>query len=248
MQNRVLEKEPLTAEESEHDAPLITAKSGEIQGESRCPEGPTETGSSEASAPKEPEIQEATVPLSRYEELFKAKEELLDLLLRRQAEFENIRRRNEKEKGEFQEYALSQFISKLLPALDGLERGIHSPSGENVESFKMGLALLLKQFRDILSASGVQPIIAVGEPFNPNLHFAVLKEETGAVPENQILEEYQCGYLFKDRLLRPSMVKVAVATVGGSDPQLPETVSTEAPPIPEEKPEQMGVPGKPRSS
>jgi molecular chaperone GrpE len=185
----------------------------------------------------EHEVQPAFVSLSRYEELAKAKEELLDLLLRRQAEFENMRRRTEKEKGEFQEYALSHFISKLLPLLDGLERGIHSPTGESVESFKQGLALLLRQFRDILSTTGVQPIVAVGEPFDPNLHFAVMKEEAEGVAENQILEEFQCGYLFKDRLLRPSMVKVAASAHAGSAAPAPEAEMPEAPTLPGEKPE-----------
>jgi molecular chaperone GrpE len=163
-----------------------------------------------AESSRENGEQPSSVPFSKYADALMAKDELLDMLLRRQAEYENLRRRTERDKNNFLEFALSDFIGDLLPVLDGLERGLNSPHGESIGNFKMGLCLLLKQFRDILGSAGLQTINTQGQFFDPNLHHAVLREENDQVPENQILEEFQCGYLFKKRLLRPSMVKVAV--------------------------------------
>jgi molecular chaperone GrpE len=156
-------------------------------------------------------ISEGTVPMEKYDEVLRAKDELLDMLLRRQAEFENLRRRTEREKSEFLEFALSIFVKELLPILDGLERSLQTPQGETLESFKMGIYLVLKQFRDILGTAGLQAIKTQGQLFDPNLHHAVIKEETTEFPDSQIVEEFQSGYTFKDRLLRPSMVKVAAS-------------------------------------
>jgi molecular chaperone GrpE len=156
-------------------------------------------------------ISEATVPLDKYDEVLRAKDELLDMLLRRQAEFENLRRRTEREKSEFLEFALSSFVMELLPILDGLDRSLQATQGETLESFKMGICLVLKQFRDILDAAGLRAIKTQDQQFDPNLHHAVIKEETTEFPDNQIVEEFQSGYTFKDRLLRPSMVKVAAS-------------------------------------
>lgn len=138
------------------------------------------------------------------------KEDLYDRLLRKHAEFENFRKRTEKEKQDFYDFALSSFMQSLLPVLDGLERGLSAPAGETVENYKKGIELVLKQFRDVLSAVGIQPIRATGKMFDPNYHQAVLREESAVLPENEVIEEMQRGYTFKDRLLRPSMVKVAI--------------------------------------
>jgi molecular chaperone GrpE len=174
--------------------------------------------------------EEALVPLEIHQEVIQAREELLDLLLRRQAEFENLRRRTEREKTEFFEFALANFMLELLPILDGFDRGLNSPHGESVENYKSGMELLSKQFHSVLESAGLRRIETQEAVFDPNLHFAVMKEETLGIPDSQILQEYQPGYLFKDKLLRPAMVKVAVqpasqtATIEdehetGSDPE-----------------------------
>jgi molecular chaperone GrpE len=163
--------------------------------------------------PAEPAPALEVVTLEKYQEALKAKDELLDLLLRRQSEFENLRRRTEREKSEYFEFAHANIIKGLLPILDGLERSLSAPEGNTIENFRMGIFLLLKQLRDILEAAGLQVILTKGQQFDPNMHHAVLKEETFDYPDNQIIEEYQRGYVFKDRLLRPSMVKVAVPAV-----------------------------------
>ena len=152
-----------------------------------------------------------TVSAEQFEALQKEKQDLYDRLLRKQAEFDNFRKRTEKEKTESYDFAVANFILGLLPALDGLERGLSVTEGETVESYKRGIELILKQLRDQLASAGVQPIRVTGKIFDPNFHQAVMREESAVLPENEIIEEMQRGYTFKDRLLRPSMVKVAVA-------------------------------------
>lgn len=147
----------------------------------------------------------------QFEALQREKNDLYDRLLRKQAEFDNFRKRTEREKIESYDFAVSGFIQGLLPALDGLERGLSVTEGETVESYKKGIELILKQLRDQLASAGVQPIRVMGKMFDPNFHQAVMREESAVLPENEIIEEMQRGYTFKDRLLRPSMVKVAVA-------------------------------------
>jgi molecular chaperone GrpE len=151
-----------------------------------------------------------TVSVEQFEALQKEKRDLYDRLLRKQAEFDNFRKRTEKEKIESYDFAVANFILGLLPALDGLERGLSVTEGETVESYKKGIELILKQLRDQLASAGVQPIRVTGKMFDPNFHQAVMREESAVLPENEIIEEMQRGYTFKDRLLRPSMVKVAV--------------------------------------
>ena len=170
---------------------------------------------------------EGAASAQQIETLEKEKQELYERLLRKQAEFENFRKRTEKEKHEFFDYTLFHFVQGVLPVLDGLERGLAVTEGETVENYKKGIELILKQFRDLLSGVGVQPIRATGKMFDPNLHQAVMREENGALPENEIIEELQRGYTFKERLLRPSMVKVAVPA---SDPDDAENVAAEPTP------------------
>ena len=143
-------------------------------------------------------------------ELQKVKAErdsLLDRLARAQAEFENARRRAGKEQQDFRDYASFDTIKSLLPVLDSFERALNvkSEAGE----FRSGVELIYKQLQDVLAKMGVRPIRAKGEPFNPHYHEAIEMVETTEVPDHEVLEELQRGYKFKDRLLRPAMVKVA---------------------------------------
>ena len=148
-------------------------------------------------------------------ELQKVKAErdsLVDRLARAQAEFENARRRASKEQQDFRDYATADAIKALLPALDSFERALHSSSERGISEggdFRSGVELIYKQLQDALAKLGVRPIPAKGEPFDPHYHEAVELVETTDVPDHEILEELQRGYKFKDRLLRPAMVKVA---------------------------------------
>jgi molecular chaperone GrpE len=171
---------------------------------------------SEDSAAAEPiaargEAQAGAEPAALQQELEKAKAErdtLLDRLARLQAEFENARKRAAKEQQDFREYAAADVIKALLPTLDSFERALQVSASDSGE-FRSGIELIYKQLQDALAKLGVRPIPAQGKPFDPHLHQAVEMVETDEVADHHVLEELQRGYKFKDRLLRPSMVKVA---------------------------------------
>jgi molecular chaperone GrpE len=152
---------------------------------------------------------ESTVSLSQHIQLQAEKEALFQRMLRLQAEFDNFRKRTDRERKDFFDYALADFVRKLLPVLDGFERGLFAPEGETVENFKTGFQLILKQFKDVLIQAGLQPIPTSGQFFDPNYHQALMREETETFADNQIISEMQRGYTFKGRLLRPSLVRVA---------------------------------------
>ena len=143
-------------------------------------------------------------------ELQKVKAErdsLIDRLARAQAEFENARRRAAKEQQDFRDYATMDSIKLLLPVLDSFERALQVKS--EASDFRSGIELIYKQLQDALSKLGVTPIMAQGQPFDPRYHEAIEMVETTEVPDHAVLEELQRGYKYKDRLLRPAMVKVA---------------------------------------
>ena len=133
---------------------------------------------------------------------------LIDRLARLQAEFENVRKRTAREQQEFREYAVADAVKALLPTLDSFERALQTSAAEKSE-FRSGIELIYKQLQDALQKLGLRAIPAKGEPFDPHLHEAIEMVETTDAADHQILEELQRGYKLKDRLLRPSMVKVA---------------------------------------
>jgi len=133
---------------------------------------------------------------------------LIDRLARLQAEFENARKRTAREQQDFREYAVSDAVKALLPTLDSFERALQTGAGEKSE-FRGGIELIYKQLQDSLQKLGLRAIPAKGEPFDPHLHEAIEMVDTTDAADHQILEELQRGYKLKDRLLRPSMVKVA---------------------------------------
>ena len=135
--------------------------------------------------------------------------DLQDRMLRRQAEFENFRRRNERDRSDFLEYAGMEFVRELLPILDDFERARKTECTD--ESYRKGIELIYQRLQDVLKKMGLEPIdVAPGTEFDPNLHQAVVRLETEDAPDNTILEGFQRGYNFKGKLLRPVMVKVAV--------------------------------------
>jgi molecular chaperone GrpE len=140
---------------------------------------------------------------------------LFDQLLRKQAEFENFRKRTEREKLEFMRFANFEIARDLLPALDGFERALKVGTPEALAGFKRGMEMVYKQLMDELVKVGLKPIESVGQKFDPNFHQAVVHEEHDDLEENLVIEEFQRGYLFQGRLLRAAMVKVAV---GKKDP------------------------------
>ena len=135
------------------------------------------------------------------------RDSLLDRLARAQAEFDNARKRAVKEQQEFRDYAAADAIKSLLPVVDSLERALQAKS--DAAEFRSGVELIYKQLQAALAKLAVHPIAAKGEPFDPHYHEAIEMVETTEAPDHQVLEELQRGYKFKDRLLRPAMVKVA---------------------------------------
>jgi molecular chaperone GrpE len=140
--------------------------------------------------------------------LLEEKNDLLDRLLRRQAEFDNFRRRADREKAEVIEYANSESVGAIVPILDDFERALKV---ENTGSeYSRGMELIYQRLSDALKKLGLEPISAKGQKFDPHVHHAVDRVETADAEEDTILDEYQRGYNFRGRLLRPAMVKVAV--------------------------------------
>lgn len=136
-------------------------------------------------------------------------EELQDRLMRNMAEFENFRKRSEKEKTQMFEIGAKDIIEKMLPVLDNFERGLGTVSEEEKEgAFVQGIEQIYKQFLKVLEDAGVKPIEAVGKEFDPNFHNAVMHGEDEELGENIVSEEFQKGYLYHDTVVRHSMVKV----------------------------------------
>ncbi len=137
-------------------------------------------------------------------------EELTDRVQRQMAEFDNFRKRTEKEKAAMFEVGAKSVIEKILPTLDNFERGLGGLTDEQKEDpFVQGMEKVYKQFLTTLEGIGVTPIEAVGKPFDPNFHNAVMHVEDEETEENTVVEEFQKGYLYRDSVVRHSMVKVA---------------------------------------
>jgi molecular chaperone GrpE len=150
---------------------------------------------------------ESSAPESELQKLKAERDSLLDRLARAQAEFENVRRRASKEQQEFRDYAVADAVKTLLPSLDSLERALQVKS--DAAELRGGVELIYKQLLSALSRLSVNPIVSKGEAFDPRFHEAIEMVDTNDAPDHQVLEELQRGYKFKDRLLRPAMVKVA---------------------------------------
>jgi molecular chaperone GrpE len=135
-------------------------------------------------------------------------EDFRDRYLRTLADFENFRKRSEREKNDFQRYALAGMVRDLLPVLDNFDRGLdHAEEGDE---FHKGMALIYKQLFDVLQRHGLKPITESGVRFDPNIHEGVVRVEDSSVPSHTVVEVMQKGYFLHDRLIRPAMVKVAV--------------------------------------
>ena len=136
-------------------------------------------------------------------------EELNDRLMRNLAEFENFRNRSEKEKSAMFEIGAKSVVEKILPVVDNLERGFDGLSDEEKATpFAKGIEAVYKQLLTAFEEMGVTPIEAVGQEFDPNFHNAVMHEEDDSEETNKVIEEFQKGYMYKDTVVRHSMVKV----------------------------------------
>lgn len=148
---------------------------------------------------------------AQVETLAREKATLYDQLLRRAAEFENYRRRIERERTDAYQRARVEVLVEFLPVVDNFERALSSleNSGGDAEALRHGVELIHKQFKDALTKFGLEPVDAIGQTFDPHLHEAVTIEATDKHKENTVIEEFQRGYRIGDKLLRPAKVKVA---------------------------------------
>lgn len=191
----------------EHELPGADIADDEVIFLDPDPEGPAvaEPDAAEPAAAARP-----APPPSRgeMEKLKAERDELFDKLARLQAEFDNYRKRLAREQQEFRTFALADAMLQLLPVLDSFDRAVDA-HGAPPSDLRAGVELMHRQLHDTLSKLGLQPVDARGKPFDPHQHQAVEVVETSEAEDNTVLEELQRGYMLRDRLLRPAMVRVA---------------------------------------
>jgi|ERR1051326_1027396 molecular chaperone GrpE len=177
-----------------------------LDGEEPKPEDPRMGG---------PELAELIASRAELKRLEAALAEAQDALARRQADFDNYRKRIERERGETYNRIVAEVSRKLLPVVDNLnraldaERSVQAGESQEFKHFLHGVELIGRQLNEVLEAFGVQPIVAVGEPFDPHIHEAVVTEPSDEHEPDTVTAELARGYRIGDRLLRPAMVKVA---------------------------------------
>jgi molecular chaperone GrpE len=171
----------------------------------------TPDSQSSAQAAEEPvEEQNATESASSLEKAERQRDEYYDLLVRKTAEFDNFRKRTERERQNLADSAAASLITELLPLVDDLERALQAEaSGESASAYRRGVELIHKQLLDVLRKRGVRPLETLGADFDPYYHQAVSHEPAAGRRDGEIIDEFRRGYMLGDRLLRPAMVRVA---------------------------------------
>lgn len=226
-EEEVLEETVKEAEVPKEDIPE-EASGEETEAEEEAGEDTEEDGEEESEEPSDEAGEQPEEPQKKERKLNwtkmgkgaakETKEDILsaelaeekDKYARLIAEFDNFRKRNEKEKDQMYDFGAKVVVEKILPVIDNFERGLNALTDEEKEgAFAKGMDKTYKQFMDILDSIGVKPIEAVGEQFDPEIHNAVMHVDDEQAGENIVVEEFQKGYMYKDKLVRPSMVKVA---------------------------------------
>ena len=154
---------------------------------------------------------DAAVPADPLADLQRERDDYYDRWLRKTAEFDNYRKRVERERREQRELAVADLLQELLSAVDDFDRALTVDAGEGGASYRKGVELIHSKLQDLLRKQGVTPIPAVGADFDPNLHQAVTQESSPGHRDGEVIDELRRGYLINGRLLRPAMVKVAKA-------------------------------------
>jgi molecular chaperone GrpE len=147
------------------------------------------------------------------------KEDLLQTLVRRQADYENFRKRMERDRSEEGRRGVERMIVDLIPVLDGFDRALHAHDDPAYEEYRKGITLIRKQLWDALARHGVQRVDAAGKMFDPHVHQAIERVESHELPDGFIVDVFQDGYIFHGRVLRPAIVRVAIDP--GSRPGTP---------------------------
>ncbi|MBQ7076976.1 MAG: nucleotide exchange factor GrpE [Lachnospiraceae bacterium] len=164
----------------------------------------------EGSIADEKEVKEESTDAAKPDKKDEQIAELKDKVMRQMAEFDNYRKRSEKEKSQMFETGVKSTVEKILPVIDNFERGLAAiPEEEKGSSFAEGMDKIYKQMMTVFDEMGIKQIEAVGKEFDPNLHNAVMHIDDENLAENTIVEEFQKGYMYNDQVVRHSMVKVA---------------------------------------
>jgi len=155
-----------------------------------------------------PAVADVTSLAEQIAKLLAEKSELTETLIRRQADFENYRKRIERERQSEHHRGIEGLIESLLPVLDGFERALAAHADPGYENYRKGFELIYRQLENTLSKKGLEQIDAEGKPFDPNLHHAVERIESTDYPDGTVIGVLQAGYMFHGKVLRPAMVRV----------------------------------------
>ncbi len=172
-----------------------------------------------AASASDPPSDPLTLPLEVEERITKLEAEIRELqgtLVRRQADFENFRKRTERERHEESRRVMGHFIQHLLPVLDGFERALAVHDNPAYEDYRKGFELIYKQLWETLAKQGLERIEAQGKPFDPHVHMAIERVETDEHEDGFVINALQPGYVFHGRVLRPATVRVAAAPAATS--------------------------------
>jgi molecular chaperone GrpE len=201
------------AEPAESDETLSEKPAG--AGESDSQEAPVDEAGDVAESAVEPGSEPAIPIESEAQTLQKERDNLADQLLRARAEFDNYRKRMARETERIRQVAAEGLIRDILPVVDHLELAMKH-ADDHPGALVEGVAMVLRQFQEALGKHGLQPIPAVGEPFDPNVHEAVMQRESTDAPPDSVLEEFQKGYRLGQMVLRPAKVVVSVGATASS--------------------------------
>jgi molecular chaperone GrpE len=171
------------------------------------PMDPATTSVEGRDATQTPAAEAAAAQLqSEFDRVKGERDQLLDRLARLQAEFENARKREARERADFRDFAVSGAIEQFLPVLDNFHLALGSAG--SVEQLRTGIELIVKQMEDVLRTLNVQPVESVGARFDPRVHEALESVDRTDLPDHQVLEEVRRGYRIRERLLRPALVRI----------------------------------------
>jgi molecular chaperone GrpE len=192
----ILKEEQSFAAEEQEQQDTTAAESQEPVNEA----GAAEAQAEEMVGQEQGEIARLTAEAEEHQQRF----------VRAQADFDNFRRRTQKEKEELAKYASMKLITELVPVIDNFERAMATvPEGTESESFSKGIQMIFRQLESVLNNEGLTAMETVGQPFNPEFHQAIMQVESDEYEEGTVVEEVQKGYMLKDKVLRPAMVKVS---------------------------------------
>lgn len=191
---------------TELDPPEITAGQAGDAEATEAVQTPAAQGAPPTGGETQP-AEAAAIPAAEFDKVKAERDQLLDRIARLQAEFDNARKRGEREKADFRDFATGNVVEQFLPVVDNFELALKSTG--SADQLRSGVELIIKQMQEVLQKLQVTPVPAVGEDFDPRWHEALGTVERDDMPDQTVAEEIRRGYRLRDRLLRPAMVRVA---------------------------------------